>query len=206
MEDQGPGTDPTDAGAAPSRGDPAERQELLAAMLDVAGERGYRGASVAAVTARAGVDPAHFERHFSDPADCFAAAYEMAVRPRETALVELAAAADGREAAASAALTYLAILLTRHPSQGRAVLVEVYVAGGAALAIHQEVLERLSRAVAGACRETDPSRHDPPPLTAGFIVGGIEESLRRRLAERRESELWGDLPELSSFLLGGRRG
>jgi AcrR family transcriptional regulator len=203
MEDQGPGADPTDTGAAPSRGGPAERQALLVAMLEIVGERGYREAGVAAVSARAGVDAGRFHLHFSGPAECFAAAYEMAVGPREAALVELAAGASGNEAAASAVLTYLAIFLTRQPAQGRAVLVEVYVAGGAALAVHKEVLERLSRAVADACRETHPSRHDPPPTAAAFIVGGIEESLRRRLAERREELLWEDLPELTAVLLGG---
>ena len=74
------------------------------------------------------------------------------------------------------------------------------------LARHHEVLERLSRAVAGACRETDPSRHDPPPLGASFIVGGIEEALRRRLSEHREELLWEDLRELVSMLLGAPRG
>jgi AcrR family transcriptional regulator len=206
MEDQGPGADPTDTGAAPSRGGPAERQALLAAMLEIAGERGYREASAAAVAARAGVEVARFHLHFSDRLDCFAAAYEMAVGPRAIALAALAAEASGPEAAASAALTYLAAFLTRQPAQGRAVLVEVYVAGGAALAVHQEVLERLSRAVADACRETDPSRHDPPPTAAAFIVGGIEESLRRRLAERREELLWEDLPELTAVLLGACQG
>jgi AcrR family transcriptional regulator len=202
MEDQGSGADPTDTGAAPSRGDPAERAALLAAMLEIAGGRGYREASVAAVSSRAGLDVARFHRHFAGSADCFAAAYEMVVGPREIALGALASEASGPEAAARAALTYLAIFATRHPAQARAVLVEVYVAGGAALAVHQEVLERLSRAVADACRETHPSRHDPPPTAAAFIVGGIEESIRRRLAERREAELWEDLPELTSVLLG----
>jgi AcrR family transcriptional regulator len=202
MEDQGSGADPTETGPAPSRGEPAERQALLAAMLEVAGEHGYREATATAVAARAGVDIGRFDLHFSSPAECFAAAYEMAVGPREIALGALAAEASGPEAAASAALTYLAAFLTRQPAQGRAVLVEVYVAGGAALAVHQEVLERLSRAVADACRETHPSRHDPPPTAAAFIVGGIEESLRRRLAERREELLWEDLPELTAILLG----
>lgn len=206
MEDQGPGADPTETGAAPSRGDPAEREALLAAMLEIAGGRGYREASAAAVAQRAGVDPTRFTLHFSGREEAFAAAYEMTVRPREIALEALAAEASGPEAAASAALTYLATFATRHPDRARAVLVEVYVAGGAALAVHQEVLERLSRAVADACRETDPSRHDPPPTAAAFIVGGIEESLRRRLSERREELLWEDLPELTSVLLGGCRG
>ena len=206
MEDQGSGADPTDTGAAPLRGDPAERRALLVAMLEVAGERGYLEAGAAAVAARAGVDVARFQHHFTDRADCFAAAYAMAVGTRAIALGALLAEASAPEAAARAALTYLAIFATRHAAQARATLVEVYVAGGAALAMHNEVLERLSRAVADACRETHPSRHDPPPTAAAFIVGGIEESIRRRLSEGREELLWEDLPELTSHALGACAG
>jgi AcrR family transcriptional regulator len=206
MQDQGPEADPTDDGAAPSRGDPAERGRLLEAMLGLAGERGYGRASVPAVAERAGVDVGRFHSWFGDRADCFLAAYEAAVEPRLIVTLELAAAAPDRAAATDAALTYLFAFVTERPTLARAVLVEVYVAGGAALAKHQEVLERLSRAVAGACRESDPSRHDPPPLTARFIVGGLEESIRRRLSERRQELLWEDLPELTATLVGAYRG
>ncbi|HTT94608.1 MAG TPA: TetR/AcrR family transcriptional regulator [Solirubrobacterales bacterium] len=185
----------------PPRGGPGERGRLLDAMLEIVGERGWRAAEPATVAGRAGTDLAGFHRHFAGPDDCFLAAYETAVERRVASMVELAAAASDRGAAIHAALTCLFHFATRRTAQARAVMVEVYVAGGAVLAVHQEVLERLSRAVAGACRETDQSRHDPPPLTAAFIVGGLEESIRRRLAERREALLWEDLPELSAAFL-----
>jgi AcrR family transcriptional regulator len=202
MRDQGPGADRTDAGATPSRGGPDARGRLLAAMLDLVGERGYRAATVAAVADRAGVGVERFDAWFPDLEKCFLAAYEEVVEPRSTVLGELAAGAPDRAAATSAALNYLFTFVTRRPTIARAVLVEVYVAGGDVLAKHQEVLERLSRAVADACRETHPSRHDPPPITASFIVGAIEEPVCRRLAERREALLWDDLPELTETILG----
>lgn len=201
MEDQGRRTDRDDAGATPSRGDPDERARLRAAVLELVGERGWRGATPDEVCGRAGVDLARFHLHYADLAGCFLDAYGAAVGPRLTAMLELAAVAPDRAAAAKDALGYLFAFVTRRPAVARAVLVEVYVAGGAVSAEHQEVLERLSRAVTGVCRETHPSRHDPPPLTAGFIVGGIEEVVRRRLTERREAALWEDLPELTASLL-----
>jgi AcrR family transcriptional regulator len=202
MRDQGPGADRTDAGATPSRGGPDARGRLLAAMLEIAGERGYRAATVAAVADRAGVGVERFDAWFPDRERCFLAAYGEAVEPRAIVLEELVTGAPDPAAATSAALNYLFAFVTRRPTIARAVLAEVYVAGGAVWAKHQEVLERLSRAVADACRETHPSRHDPPPVTASFIVGAVEETVRRRLAERREALLWDDLPELAETILG----
>jgi AcrR family transcriptional regulator len=202
MRDQGPGHDRTDAGAAPRRGGSAERERLLTAMVELVGERGYRAATVAALSDRAGVGVERFDAWFGDRESCFLAAYEEVVEPRSIVLGELATGAPDPAAATTAALNYLFAFVTRRPRTARAVLVEVYVAGGAVLAKHQEVLERLSRAVADACRETHPSRHDPPPVTASFIVGAIEESVRRRLAEGREALLWDDLPELTETILG----
>ena len=206
MQAKGPGADRTESGAEPPRRDRDEREALLRATLELVGTHGYRRTGVAAIADRAGVDLARFDSLFGDLSECFAAAYEMASAPRLASILRLAGDGLDREVAAAATLTYLVVFATRRPASARAVLVETYVAGGAALARHQEVLERLSRAVSGACRETDPSRHDPPPLGAAFIVGGIEEAFRRRLAEHREELLWEDLPELISMLLDARRG
>jgi AcrR family transcriptional regulator len=204
MHRKGPGADRREGGAAPSREDLRIRRAVLEATLEITGRRGYRAATVAAIVDRAGVDLTDFDSLFDDLSECFAAAYEMATAARVESVLDLAGASSDRESAASAAHTYLVLFATRRPETARAVLVEVYVAGGAALARHHEVLERLSRAVSDACRETDSSRHDPPPLAASFIVGGIEEAFRRRLSERREALLWEDLPELTAILLGAR--
>jgi AcrR family transcriptional regulator len=198
MRDQGPGAS---RGSAERRDD--ERAAILGAMLALSGELGYRQATVERIAERTGRPAAGFYSHFSGREECFAAAYEWeAEKVLGPILAGAGRAGDCRERARAALVALLAFATTEETT-ARALIAEVYVAGGAALTKHKAVLERLSRVVADACRETHPSRHDPPPMTAGFIVGGLEESVRRRLVERRASLLWDDLPELTSFFVGG---
>ena len=82
----------------------------------------------------------------------------------------------------------------------RGLLVEVHVAGGAALAKRAEVLERLIRAVDGARRELDLGHASPPPLAAPFMVGAIEASVTRCLLNRRPQEFVEALPELAQMV------
>ena len=193
MDDQGPRTgDGIDEGA------PA-LDPLLAATLDVSGELGYRRTSAEAIAARAGSPAAYLYSHYSGREDCFAAAYEARAEPLADRLLEV-----GREAAdpvgcLDAALRELFGFAVAEPGHARAILVEVYVAGGAAQARHEQILRRLSDAVSGTRRESPSSRHDPPPVTAAFIVGGIEEVVRRRVGERRAELLWDELPVLVAF-------
>lgn len=56
-------------------------------------------------------------------------------------------------------------------------------AGGIALARRREVFERLSRAIDRARRETTEPRHSPPPITAAFILSGIEAVALKTLRE-----------------------
>jgi AcrR family transcriptional regulator len=80
------------------------------------------------------------------------------------------------------------------PALARALLVEAHAAGGAALAEHDLLMERLSRAIDGARREI-PSRQAPPPVTATFMVGAIETLVRTKLMS--------DSPETAPEMLPG---
>jgi AcrR family transcriptional regulator len=201
MRDQGP---KAGRGSTERRDD--ERATMLGAVLSLSGELGYREATVERVAERSGHPVGAFYSLFSGREECFALAYEL--KAEELLARILAAAADeghGCRGRVEAALVELVSFATTEETIARAVIAEVYVAGGAALEEHKAVLERLSRAVADACRETHPSRHNSPSAavaTAEFIAGGVEESIRRRLVERRPALLWDDLPELSAFVLG----
>jgi AcrR family transcriptional regulator len=195
-------TDPTQpAGSAERRDD--DRAAILDAMLSLSGELGYRQVTAERIAERTGRSVGGFYSQFSGREECFAIAYELEADELLARILGGAgdAGRDCRERA-QGALVELFTFATAEEAVARAVMAEVYVAGGAALAKHQAVLERLSRVVADACRETHPSRHDPPPVTARFIVGGLEEAVRRRLAEGQAALLWDDLPELTSFFLG----
>lgn len=174
---------------------------MLDAVLTLSGELGYRQVTVERIAARAGCSVGGFYSQFSGREECFAVAYELEA---DELLARMLADPTGRgdcRRRARAALVELFAYATAEETIARAVIAEVYVAGGAALVKHQEVLERLSHAIDSARREF-PSRQAPPPTTARFIVGGLEESVRRRLAEGQAALLWEDLPELTSFFVG----
>lgn len=178
----------------------------MAAILTLSGEVGYREATVAEVLRRTGISRARFYRHFGDRAGCFAAAHEAEVA---RLCQRLSAAADSRPSRAEgvpAALAELFGFIAECPFRARAVLGEVYLARGRALANYEEALERLSRAFDHACRETSASRHSPPPEAAAFMIGGVEALVRSRLDAGRGESLRESLPELTYLLLLPYRG
>jgi AcrR family transcriptional regulator len=191
-----------DQGAAPEKSthvDAPERDLLLSAILGLSGEIGYRQATVERIAAHAGHSTGYFYSRFSGREECFAIAYQAEAEPLVARMLKAGRQAPDFGEGVRAALTELIDFATEEPMIARAILAEVYVAGGAAKARHEQILGRLSDAVSGTRRESHPSRHDPPPVTAAFIVGGLEEVVRRRVGERRPELLWEELPELVAF-------
>lgn len=189
------------SGSAPSQPGAAEERELLlATMLDLVGERGYRRATVALICARAGLPRERFFAHFAGKRECFAAAHAAALGPLGEALVAAASRPD-LDAALRAVLAELCAFVEARPKVARATLREPHVVGGGALAANEEVWERLSGALAGACRETAGPRHSPPPVAAAFIVGAIEEVVTTCLSSVHPTpDLRAAVPELARLL------
>jgi AcrR family transcriptional regulator len=193
MDDQGP---------APSNRthvDAPERDSLLAAMLSLSGELGYRQVTVELIAERSGHSASYLYSRFSSREECFAVAYEERAAPLLARILK--AGREGADFAEGirAGLGELFTFVAAEPSIARALLTEVYVADGDAKVRHEQNLRRLSDAVAGTRRETRASRHDSPPIAAAFIVGGLEEAVRRRLVEGRPQLLWEELPDLVAF-------
>lgn len=191
-----------DQGSAPKRrthtGAPV-LDPLRAAVLTVVGELGWQRAGVESILARSGLPLASLYSAYSGREECFASAYGVRAEALATAMLDAGRGAPDLTGCLEAALGELFGFATCEPQAARAILAEVYVAGGAARARHEQILRRLSDAVAGTRRESNSSRHGPPPVTAAFIVGGIEEVVRRRVGERRPELLWDELPGLVGF-------
>ena len=85
--------------ARPSRGRrsgaPDTRAEVLAAARTSFAEKGFRGTTIRAVAASAGVDPALVHHYFGTKDDLFLAALEMPVDPRELLAPIVAQGSDG---------------------------------------------------------------------------------------------------------------
>jgi len=76
-------------------GAPDTRAEVLAAARTSFAEKGFRGTTIRAVAASAGVDPALVHHYFGSKDDLFVAALEIPVDPREVLGPVVAAGPDG---------------------------------------------------------------------------------------------------------------
>jgi AcrR family transcriptional regulator len=165
----------------------SQRTRLLEGMAAAVAEKGYAGASVADVIARAGVSRKTFYEHFANKEACFLAAYGLGVELLMDAIEDaVAGAEDDPVAAADAGVrAYLATLATR-PDFARAYLIEVLAAGPAALEERGRVLERFAgqlRVVAERARRRVPGLPEPAPHRFAACVAAndaiISEHVRR---------------------------
>ncbi len=165
----------------------------------VCGEHGYRQLTVKKVLESYGGHRVQFYSQFASVGEAYAVAYATHSRRLERRLLEAGAGARTWRTGLRAALEELGRFARAQPALGRGLLLEVHVAGGPALGQRQEVLERLSRALDSARRETE-SRHSPPPLTAAFMVSAIESAVVRALAKDEPDWFERAIPELEQLV------
>jgi AcrR family transcriptional regulator len=178
----------------------AEKRACLeTAALELAGEHGYRALTVQLIVEHTGISRAAFYDLFSDKAEVFASAYGAAATELEEALLAPCEETQSWVKGLRDALEVLAQILAARPAWACGVLGEAQVAGGAAGARRKEGFERLSRAIDRARREIGSSRHSPPPVTAAFILNGIETAALRNLRYRGGRDFRKAVPELLYF-------
>jgi AcrR family transcriptional regulator len=153
---------------------------MLAAMAEVASERGAVNVTVADVVSRSGVSRRTFYEIFQDREDCFLAAFDDAIARIASEVIPAYEAAGRWREKIRAGLTALLQVLNGEPGMGRLVIVETLGAGPKALERRSRVLAQVITAVDEGRREA--KRGDgPPPLTAEGVVGGVLAVLHGRL-------------------------
>lgn len=129
----------------------SQRGRLVAAMAQVAAERGVRGATLGRVTARAGVSRATFYECFVDLQECLLAVLEVAMRGAMAA-IDRALCEEGPVAMrASGAVVALLGFLEEDHALAWFWLVEALAAGPAVLEFRARELELLRHTVDAAC-------------------------------------------------------
>jgi AcrR family transcriptional regulator len=185
--------------------DATVREGEMEGALHVVGELGYRDASVRAILEYSGGHRKQFYDHFTSLEDCFQQAYATWTERLGVELLEAAVSAQGWQAGVQAGLMRLFEFVARRPAIARALFVEVQVAGGEALAVHDEAIERLAGALDSVRTELRPDA-EPPETTGVFVVGGIEACLGDVLAAGDASRVWDALPELMHLAVGSYLG
>ena len=174
---------------------PQQRETIMAAMLHACGKWGYRELTVQRVLDAYGGNRAQLYGQFTNLEACYLEAYETESERLGAEIRRAAAAAPDWRAGLGAGLEALARFAQEQPLVARALLIDVHLAGRAALDKRKEMLERLSGAIDSARRETR-SRHSPPPLTALFMVSAIETAVVSALIAGEPQRFGEAVPEL----------
>lgn len=191
MQDQGP-RDGKGTSAA------IIRRRIETAMLELSGGLGYRAVTLELLLARSGGTAEQFQADFADLGACFAAAYEAEAEDLCAAMLTAAGEAGDWRPATEAALTTVLRFATARPQIARALVREVHIAGGTALAKHEELLERLAGAMGEECKATQSDL--AVPRAPSFVVGAVEGVIAGHLDRGEERQLLAAAPELMDLI------
>lgn len=175
-----------------------QRARMIAAMVDVAAERGLANATVAHVVGRSGVSRRTFYEMFDDREDCFLAALEQAVGLAAEYVKEAYDPSQKWRERVRAGLTATLEFLEDEPDMGRLAVVETLGAGPKVLERRRRLLVELTEIVDEGRKESR-SAATLPPLTAEGVIGGVLSVLHARLIDRRRK---GSLLDLTGPLMG----
>lgn len=180
-----------------------QRVRLVAAMVEVAAEHGFAGATVARVVARAGVSRRTFYELFEDREDCFLAGFDEGVARATGQVLAAYDANAGWVERLRMVLFGLLTFLEAERGMGQFLVVSSLGAGPRALRRRGRV---LSRAIELVDEGREGSKGSPPPsLTAEAVVGGVLSVLYSRLPADRSptsgAEAGGPLVDLLNPLV-----
>jgi AcrR family transcriptional regulator len=175
-----------------------KRERILTGMLESVGATGYDATSVRTVLDRTGLYRQAFYDNFPDKDACYLEAFDVGVA-RIAELVDAAAASEESwRSKLRAGLGALLDFLESEPEVGRALIVEVHVAGPKALAKRAEAMEWATAFIDRARLEA-PESESPPQITPEGIVAGIHAVVHSRLSTGEDEGLRELLPELMYF-------
>ena len=171
-----------------------QRARILAAMFDVATQKGAANVSVAHVVERSGVSRRTFYEAFTDREDCFLAAFEDALAFASQRVLPAYEAERKWQERIRAGVVALLWFLDEEPVIGRLLVVESLVGGAKTLERRSEVLAQLTAATdegrtpKGTLTGAQAVKHAKsasalPPLTAEGVVGGALSVIHTRLAQ-----------------------
>lgn len=172
-----------------------QRERMLAAVAEVASRKGFAAMSVQDIVSEAGVSRRTFYEQFKNKDDAFLAAFDEG-SGRLLASVEAAFRDEPTfEGRASAGFRAFLELLAASPTFARTCIVEVLAAGPEAIARRSRALEEFARFFEDTARELL-GDDAPSPLIAETIVGGVYETVYRRIARGETADLPKLLPDL----------
>ncbi|HEY2283800.1 MAG TPA: TetR/AcrR family transcriptional regulator [Solirubrobacteraceae bacterium] len=158
-----------------------QRARILSAMVEVAAEQGFIGASVGRVVKRAGVSRRTFYDLFDSREDCFQAAFDWGAERAGALLAQAYARESSWLDGVRAALASLLVFFDSEPQLARVCVVQALGAGPLVLRRRAQVVQRLADALdAGAPSAREPVQ--PRLLTAEAVIGAAFSVIHTRLS------------------------
>jgi AcrR family transcriptional regulator/DNA-binding MarR family transcriptional regulator len=158
-----------------------QRARMIAALVEVAQERGVGGMTVADIVARSGVSRRTFYELFADRDACFLAAFDMAVEQAAQRVLPAYGASGAWRERIRAGLGALLEFLEDEPGMGALCVVDALGAGPKAIERRTEVVDALIGVVHEGRHEVRGSAR-PTRLTAEGVVGAVLAVLHARLS------------------------
>lgn len=171
---------------------PAQRDRLIEAMIELAGQVGYQSLSIAQISARAGVSSATFYEQFSDREECLLAAYRAVT---EGTLARMQSALEAGEWAQAARPAFGELLrsVQNDPDGGRVMFVEALTGGPR---LREELAQVLNVMEQSSERLLDsaPEGASTLDIPGRALMGAVRHVVSRHLRTHNEDRL-GDLTE-----------
>jgi AcrR family transcriptional regulator len=172
-----------------------QRERILDATIDATAELGYHAMNVEDIVSRAGVSRRTFYEQFANKHDAFHAAFDDAAGQLFHAVQKAFERETTFESRLIEGLRTLLNRLAAVPNGAIVCIVEANSAGPEAVARRTGVMAAFAAVIEEHARDL-PGAGRLPSLTAETIVGGIYETVFRRIADGRVAELPGLLPDL----------
>ncbi len=181
----------------------SQRERLIAAITDLAHERGYCDTTVSDVLRRAAVSRASFYQLFSNREHCALAAFDVHVARLQAEAISAYRSRDlDSQQSLRAALDRVLHAVISWPAAARLWSSEISTVGGAGLTRRERVANTAANALAGALAEI--SGAAPRPTVARAMVGAINRLIYTRVRDGHELELPGMVDELLAWMLSYR--
>jgi len=182
-----------------------QRSRILAAMFELASEKGVANVSVADVVKRSGVSRRTFYEIFVDREDCFLAAFDDALGFISSRVAEAYLGQSRWCDQIRAGLVVFLSFLDEEPAIARLLIWESSVAGYKTRQRREQVLGWVAVAIDEGRKESN-STVSAQPLTAEGLVGGVLAILGARIAHSEDEPLLGLTGVLMSMIVLPYRG
>jgi AcrR family transcriptional regulator/DNA-binding MarR family transcriptional regulator len=172
---------------------------MLAALFDVAAERGASRVTVAHVVERSGVSRRTFYEQFEDCEDCLLAAFERALTIASEDVLPAYDATGARRERVRAGLVALLAFCDREPSIARLLICESQASG-------PRVAQRRAQIIGQLTQIVDQGREEGKAqsislLAAEGTVGGVLTVIQTRLQEEKHAPLIALTNELMGMIV-----